>query len=192
MRASIALNDWEVHVDTAERILSWIANLIQIGTAIFAIVVLLSTRRRLTQWMEKQKRASGRAPAALAIGLAGGIRGQVEQYLTSQGLDMPIDDLDHPEFVPMNHYPLLIRDLLKKKNELTKTGVTELHLFYKGPVSFAAGIGAVFDNWVPVHLYEFKDGTYHRALTIEKESVRGLLPETLAEGEELVIQAMQG
>jgi hypothetical protein len=178
-------------MEIIEKILSWTANVIQIATAVFAIVVLLSTRRRLTQWMEKQKRASGSAPAALAIGLAGGIRGQVEQYLKIQNLNMPVEDLDHPEFVPMNRYPLLIRDLLKKKDELTKTGVTELHLFYKGPVSFAAGIGAVFDNWVPVYLYEFKDGTYHRALTIEKESVRGLLPETLAEGEDLVTQAMQ-
>ncbi|WP_423225859.1 SAVED domain-containing protein [Candidatus Amarolinea aalborgensis] len=178
-------------MDNVEHALSWIANVIQIGTAIFAIVVLLSTRRRLTQWISKQKRASGSAPAALAIGLAGGIRGQVEQYLKAQGMDMPVEDLDHPEFVPMNRYPLLMRELLKKKDELTKTGLTELHLFYKGPVSLAAGIGAVFDNWVPVHLYEFKDGTYHRALTIEKESVRGLLPETLAEGEELVMRAMQ-
>ncbi len=90
-----------------------------------------------------------------------------------------------------------IRDLVRSRGlgdvykRQTKTGLTELHLFYKGPVSLAAGIGAVFDNWVPVHLYEFKDGTYHRALTIEKESVRGLLPETLAEGEELVMRAMQ-
>lgn len=179
-------------MNVAGEIVGWIANIIQIATAVFAIVVLLSTRRRLTQWMERQKRASGNAPAALAIGLAGGIRGQVEQYLKAQGRDMPIEDLDHAEFVPMNRYPLLIRDLLKKKDALTKTGVTELHLFYKGPVSFAAGIGAVFDNWVPVHVYEFKDGTYHRALTIEKESVRGLLPETVAEGEELVMQAIQG
>ena len=69
--------------------------------------------------------------------------------------------------------------------------MTELHLFYKGPVSFAAGVGAVFDNWAPVHLYEFKDGTYHKALTIEKESVRGLLPETLAEGGKLATQVVQ-
>ncbi len=178
-------------MDVIEKVLSWTANVIQIATAVFAIVVLLGTRRRLTQWIEEQKRASGSAPVALAIGLAGGIRGQVEQYLKVQGMDMPVQDLDHPEFIPMNRYPLLIRDLLKKKDELTKTGVTELHLFYKGPVAFATGIGAVFDNWVPVHLYEFKDGTYHRALTIEKESVRGLLPETLAEGEDLVTQAMQ-
>jgi len=178
-------------MDVIERVLSWTANLIQIATAVFAIAVLVSTRRRLTRWMEMQQRASGRAPAALAVGLAGGIRGQVEQYLKMQGMEMPLADLDHPEFIPMNRYPVLIRDLLKKKNELTETGVTELHLFYKGPVSFAAGMGAVFDNWVPVHVYEFKDGTYHRALTIEKESVRGLLPETLAEGEELVIQAME-
>jgi hypothetical protein len=179
-------------MDVTERVLSWTANLIQIATAVFAIVVLVSTRRRLTQWMEKQKRASGRAPMALVVGLAGGIRGQVEQYLRTQGLNMPIDDLDYPEFVPLNRYPLLIRDLLKKKDELTAAGVTEVHLFYKGPVSVAIGIGAVFDNWVPVHIYEFKDGTYQQALTVEKESVRGLLPETLAEGEELVTQAMQG
>lgn len=178
-------------MEIAEKILSWTANIIQIATAVFAIVVLLSTRRRLTQWIEKQNRASGNASAALAIGFAGGIRGQVEQYLKSQGMDIPVQDLDHPEFVPMNRYPIIIRDLLKKKDELTKTGVTELHLFFKGPVSFAVGIGAVFDNWVPVHVYEFRDGAYQKALTIEKESVRGLLPETLAEGEELVAQAMQ-
>lgn len=178
-------------MEVVEKILSWAANIIQIATAVFAIVVLVSTRRRLSQWIDKQKQASGRAPAALAIGLAGSIRGQVEQYLGSQGMTMPVADLDRSDFVPMSHYPLLIRDLIKKKDELTQMGITELHLFYKGPVSFAAGIGAVFDNWVPVHIYEFKDGTYHRALTIEKESVRGLLPETLAEGEELVIQAMR-
>lgn len=178
-------------MEVADKILSWTANIIQIATAVFAIVVLVSTRRRLTQWIDRQNRNSGNAPAALAIGLAGGIRGQVEGYLKAQGLDMPVQDIDHPEFVPMNRYPLLIRELLKKKDELTRANITELHLFYKGPVSFAAGLGAVFDNWVPVHIYEFKDGTYHRALTIEKESVRGLLPETLAEGEELVIQVVQ-
>ncbi len=45
----------EVKVEIAEKILSWTANIIQIATAVFAIVVLISTRRRLTQWMEKQK-----------------------------------------------------------------------------------------------------------------------------------------
>lgn len=51
-------------MDVVGSIIGWIANIIQIATAVFAIAVLLSTRRRLTQWMEKQKQpiANSRSP----------------------------------------------------------------------------------------------------------------------------------
>ena len=40
---------------------------------------------------------------------------------------------------------MIVKDLLKIKDQLTQVGITELHLFYKGPVTMA--IRAITDNW---------------------------------------------
>ncbi len=167
-------------------IIGLILSIIQVLPLAFTLVVLWRTRRRMQQQLERERQKSGSAPMALAVGLAGSIKGAVQQYLDANNLQMPLESYVHPEFVAAEEYPHILQDLLKIKDRLTQQHITELHLFYKGPVTLAMGIGATFDNWVPVKVYDYKDGVYILVMIIEKEWVRGLLPEVLREGEEMI------
>jgi hypothetical protein len=55
-----------------------------------------------------------------------------------------------------------------------------------GPVSLAVGIGAVFDNWVPVKVYQYVNGTYKLDLVLHKETVLSLLNITAETGAEML------
>ena len=71
--------------------------------------------------------------------------------------------------------------------EGAQTGATEVHLFYKGPVTMAMAIGAVTDNWVPIKVYEYTQGAYRLNLVLEKETVKGLfVGDAVSEAEELL------
>jgi hypothetical protein len=48
--------------------------------------------------------------------------------------------------------------------------VTEVNIYYQGPVTFAMALGAMFDNWVPVKIYAFRDGRYHLDLALTTET----------------------
>ncbi len=111
-----------------------------------------------------------------AIGIGGDIIGQVESFLKANDLaHIPVEKHVEDGFLPAGKYYNVLSDLLKIKNRLTQAGVTEVLVFYRGPVSLAMGIGSIFDNWVPVKVYEFKEGTYHLNFVLDKETVIGLL-----------------
>lgn len=92
-------------------------------------------------------------PVAMAVGLGGSIRGQVEAFLQDAGTPMEIIEVTREGVVKPEAFPELLQEIMDRKAELTAAAVTELHFFYKGPVSLATAVGAIFNNWVPVTVY---------------------------------------
>lgn len=160
-------------MQTTERILSWVANLIQIGSFLVVLYLLWRNSRRLAQRLRELERRVSARPVALAIGLGGGIEGQVQAYLAAQDLEMAVESYAREGKVPAEQFSAILRDWQKIKDKLTEQGVTEVHLFYKGPVSLAVAIGAITRNWVPVKVYNLEAEGYRQHLVLYKEAVIG-------------------
>lgn len=167
--------------------LSLIANIIQVGSVFFAVAVFLKARAELARYLRARSAEASDRPWALAVAVGSGdIGGTVEQYLRDQGLNMQVKSLVNETYLQPEDYPDVLGRLLKIKDEFTKVGITELHLFFKGPVPLAMAIGAVTDNWVPVKVYEYTKGTYRLVVVLEKEGVKGILREAVEEGTDLL------
>ena len=174
----------------ASDLVNWAADLLQIGSVIFVLLSYWRARTRLREYLQALQGSVSARPCALAVSFGGDIAGQVENYLKDKHLDFPpVRSYAHGYFTAEEFLPIL-KGLQQIKDELTRVGVTEVHLFYKGPVTMAMALGALTDNWVPVKVYEFREGTFHHVVTLEKGLVKGLLPgDALAEGESLLEQA---
>jgi len=174
-----------------ESIVGWVANLIQIGSVVFTVASLWLAKRELTRYLKARKTLISARPWALIIGLGSDISGQVKGYLADQELDIPTKTYTREGYVSCdNLYPIL-KDLLSIKDELTQAGATEVHLFYKGPVTMAMAVGAVTDNWVPIKVYEYTRGQYELCCVLEKETVKGLLIGDIAEAGKAVLVQTQ-
>jgi hypothetical protein len=77
-------------------------------------------------------------------------------------------------FIPEEQFGDVIKKFNAIKAELTQQGVTEVHLFYKGPVTLAMALGSILSNWVPLKGYAFSGGGYSLQVTFDKRTVRGL------------------
>lgn len=113
-------------------------------------------------------------PMALAVGLGGSIQGAVMKCLYDRGLHMPVRDYAVDGFIPETQFSEIIRHFNHVKLELTDQGVTEVHLFYKGPVTLAMALGSIFSNWVPLNVYSFSQGVYRLQIRFDRRTVRGL------------------
>lgn len=126
-------------------------------------VVLLLTRsarykRRIKKALEKGKGFE----VALAVSLKQGesIRGHVEAFLKEKGIEMEIAEIN-ANGVSLNTLPELRKKFIAEKRWLTSRGVSEVHLFYEGPVATAFFLADVLNNWVPVYVYHFnREGGY--------------------------------
>lgn len=157
-------------------VIGHIANVIGVFSFIVVVFLFLQARAQYRNYVKSREQGLGNAPWVLAVGINGSILGQVKPYLDEQGLsDLQVEEYVVEGYLPADRYYHTLRDLLQIKNRLTTAGVTEVLLFYKGPVSLAMGIGSIFDNWVPVKIYEYAGGTYHLSFVLDKETVIGLL-----------------
>jgi hypothetical protein len=157
-------------------IISISANVIEVGSFIVVIFLILQARRQLHRYLNARAEQSSEHPWILAVGIGGDILGQVKHYMTNHGLEkFPIENYQREGLVPPEKFYEVLRDMLKIKTKLSQAGVSEIHLFYRGPVTLAMGIGSIFDNWVPVKIYEYDQGTYRLDFVLEKGSVLGLL-----------------
>jgi hypothetical protein len=180
-------------VEIVEKIVAWLANLIQIGTAAFTLFVIWQARRHLKRYAERMQRREGAVPMALAIGIGGSIEGAVRGYLDGKGLaQVQIRELTYPGRLPSSKFHQLLSGVQKIKQDLTDLGVTEVHLFYKGPVTLAMGIGSILDNWVPIKVYELdkETGSYIYNFTLGKGAVLEILREAAEVGEDIVVAAL--
>lgn len=161
-------------VASAVKVLGVLADLLQVGAVAYAAFALWRARRKLLAYLQTLQKSQSARPFALVISFGGDIRGQVEAYLKDQKLDIPVRSYKSDYFAASQFIPIL-QELQAIKDELTDVGVTEVHVFYKGPVTMAMALGALTDNWVPIRVYAFEEGTFKQVITLEKRIVKGLM-----------------
>jgi len=103
-------------------------------------------------------------PVALCMSLvptSNSIKNDVEEFLKSKGKsfeNMPIEEYNIPGLLPEKMEPFL-NELREVRAKMEAMNATEIHLFIQGPVQAASLIGATFDNWKPVKLYQMNQQT---------------------------------
>ncbi|MFN8525423.1 MAG: SAVED domain-containing protein [Chloroflexota bacterium] len=128
-------------------------------------------KRRLDRRLQTIPWRGERRDVALAVGIGGSIKGEVEHYLQAQGQPVPVVEIEHPQILRREQVPDLLNELHRYKRELAEQGTTGILLFYRGPVVIATFLGALCDNWVPVRVFARNDqGGYEELLTISRET----------------------
>lgn len=95
-------------------------------------------------------------PMALALSLSSAnvsIRDDVQNFLAASGLSMSIDEINFQGLNSREDLADYVKRLKEKRLDCEREGVTELHVFFQGPVAAAMQLGAIFRNWKPVKLY---------------------------------------
>lgn len=146
-------------------ILDKIAAIAQIITFVVftgGIALLLTRAARYKRRIKKALEKGKGFEVALAVSLKQGesIRGHVEAFLKEKGIEMEIAEIN-ANGVSLNTLPELRKKFIAEKRWLTSRGVSEVHLFYEGPVATAFFLADVLNNWVPVYVYHFnREGGY--------------------------------
>ncbi len=174
-----------------------VASIAQILTVTAAMIVIVRAKRRWEQLIKVvETPQEGVKAAAIAVGIGGSIEGAVRAYLDKAmpNREIPLVAVERNHHLKPSECHSVLHELLALKQKLMDKGVTEVHLFYRGPVTLAMGIGAILDNWVPVAVYELdkESGIYKRVLTLDKGAVYGLnvVDDVLTEGEQVIIENM--
>jgi len=87
------------------------------------------------------------------------------------GLEVEVLEVTREGFVRAADFPTVMREIVELKHRLSERGITEVLVFYQGPVTFATILGAVLDNWVPAKIYAFRNGRYELDFVLSKETV---------------------
>ena len=144
-------------MDQFWQMLSSVADVLGIVSAVpmLAAAVLFAHRaRRYRQRLQAMEGQTTAQPVALAVSLTGlDISEQVRAFLARQGVHWPVRAYRHEEEVNPIVLPNVIQQLSRLKNDLSLEGVTEVHLFYAGPVALGLMLGGLLHNWVPVKVY---------------------------------------
>src|SRR3990172_2116603 len=77
----------------------------------------------------------------------------VNSFLKAQKLEMKIEELNMNGIQTEEDIEKLINGLREKRRIFEAQNVTELHLFIAGPVTAGVIIGALYDNWITIKLY---------------------------------------
>lgn len=122
--------------------------------------LFLHRARRYRQRLREMEGQTTPRPVALAVSLTGlDISEQVRAFLVRQGEPWPVRVYCRDEEVNPVALPGVIQQLLRLKNVLSLEGVTEVHLFYAGPVALGIILGGLLHNWVPVKVYHLNSFT---------------------------------
>lgn len=108
------------------------------------------------QQVELHRGVQTRKPVAFALSLipkADSIRNSVQEFLNLQNWKMPIEELNMDGIQSDADRERFVNALRVKRRLFDEQGVTEIHLFFAGPVSAAVLVGAALDHWVPIKLY---------------------------------------
>lgn len=129
--------------------------------------------------LAQQETALTKRPSVLALGLGTDISGRVKEFLRQKGeplatladqvISRYVRAPEGEKFVPIEDFPKVIADLHELRKDLDAKNVTELFLFYYGPISLAVAIGRAFSNWVPIKMYNFSQGKYELDMVIGKD-----------------------
>jgi hypothetical protein len=80
------------------------------------------------------------------------LKAEVENFMREKKWKMPIEELNLSGLTHEN-FSDFIEEVKKRRRVFQAKGVTEVHLFISGPMQAAVMVGAIFDNWVPVKIY---------------------------------------
>lgn len=144
-------NVW-LYLDRISILLSYIV----VFSIISGIVYFIRFLRRYKRLKAPMKKVDGTSPKpmALAISFGGSIKKPVEEYLAKKYKNrLPVIEYTADTEVSPHNVHNHTQKLLGIKHDMQAEGVTELHLFIKGPVIFGVLAGAMFDNWCNVKLY---------------------------------------
>lgn len=144
-------------------ILNCVSNVLGVLTAmpmLAAAVLFLHRARRYRQRLRELEGQTTARPVALALSLTGlDISEQVRGFLADLDARWPLRTYCHNEAVSCDSLPRLLQHLARLKNDLSLEGVTEVHLFYAGPVVLGLMLGGLLHNWVPVKVYHLNSFT---------------------------------
>jgi hypothetical protein len=144
--------------------LSHIADTLGIVTALpllAASAYFWSRARRYRRRLRQLVGVTSERPVAVVVALSGTrIRAAVEAFCASVAQPMQIHEVQRPGGLTQADFPHVLFELQGLKNRLMDDGVSEVHLFLSCPLAVACAIGALFDNWVPVKVYQFNQGQY--------------------------------
>jgi SMODS-associated and fused to various effectors sensor domain len=158
-------------------ILGITSSLVSIGTFVFSILTYIRVKSNtkklrsalaqlpalesLPQIIEHSKAINSSSPIALAFSLTpgkGSLRKQVQDFLQGSGMKMPVDEVQQDGLSPENiqEFYELVR---AKKREIDAKELTEVHIFFSGPIPAAMIVGCLFTNWLPVKMYHYQQQT---------------------------------
>jgi hypothetical protein len=144
-------------------ILNRVSDVLGVLTAVpmlAAAVLFLHRARRYRQRLREMEGQTTPRPVALAVSLTGlDISEQVRAFLNGLGVQWSLRAYTRGEEVSPVTLPVVIQQLARLKNALSLEGVTEVHLFYAGPVALGIMLGGLFHNWVPVKVYHLNSFT---------------------------------
>ena len=118
-------------------------------------------------WFNQVKNSTGSRPAIFIIDLKlnADIRTQVQKAIEADEKlkSIPNDrifQVCRSEMLSPKDMPDLVSDIRTGMGEIMKSGIDTVHLFYAGPVSPMAIVGAEFANCCRVILYQHYQGEY--------------------------------
>lgn len=155
--------DTILHMEQFWALISSVADVLGILSAVpmlAAAVLFVHRARRYRQRLRTMEGQTTPHPVALAVSLTGlDISEQVRAFLVRQGKHWPVRVYRCNEAVNPATLPGVLQQLARLKNELSLGGVTEVHLFYAGPVALGLMLGGLLHNWVPVKVYHLNSLT---------------------------------
>jgi SMODS-associated and fused to various effectors sensor domain len=144
--------------------LSHVADTLGVMTALpllIASAYLWSRAQRYRRRLRQLTGVTSERPVALVVALSGTrIRPAVESFCSSFAQPLKLYEVQRPGGLTQADFPKVLFELQSLKNRLMDNGVSEMHLFLSCPLAVACAIGALFDNWVPVKVYQFNQGQY--------------------------------
>jgi hypothetical protein len=144
--------------------------------ALFYVIIMTwkekrDLRKRLLS-LDKCESLSKR-PIAIVIGIGKDPTESVKSFLAdNKWADVPIISWVSEGFLKAEEYQTAMAQINSLRKQALKLGVSEVLLFYAGPVDLSFFVGASYDNWVPVQVFTFVGGSYDYRFTLEREAAR--------------------
>ena len=161
---------------------------VNIGTILGWFIGLLWLLRTGMRYRRRKRllkfTPSSEGRIAVSIGIGTNLERAVSKFLKEKFPDVPLvmsyskqgdfsgkDLLKIFEKIKLNFFDLMQRG-----------DISEILLFYGGPVTVMAPIGAIVDNWVPVRLFgRDNEGKYVFHFTLNRELVKAIPPKSKKE-----------
>lgn len=131
-------------------------------------------RKRLMETMNVE------GTVAISIGVGVEMEAAVRAHISKRHSGVPLAFSFHQAgVVPASDVAALVRRIRDDLRPTVSSGLVRRALmFYGGPYSVAMALGAIFDNWVPVEVYQYnsKNQEYEHTFTLDLETVKGIGP----------------